>query len=157
MNGGLFVGKNKKTNAVVTNQGLDLVHYFLWIANTVVTPELPLAAEGARKGAATGKVGNGHTLTGGNVYVMAPFQNAPVGRDAIKIGNGRLSRGRHHFAACISVGNTPHGFGLAKPCLILHGKRQVEHDLLALTSYNNINPRRFLQNLWVHKGGVNAT
>jgi hypothetical protein len=57
VDGGLFVGQDEEADLVVAHQGLDLVDHLLRVADAVVAPELPLAAEAAGEGAAAREVG----------------------------------------------------------------------------------------------------
>ncbi len=145
----------KKPTLCSRTSDFDLVDHRLRIAYPVVAPELPLAAEAARKRTATREVRDRNAHPHRDVDVLVPLEDAPVGQDAVEIRDRRLGRRRDHFAAG-EIGDAFHRAAVDGPRTIVDRANQVQENLFAFAAHNRVDPRRLAQHLRVHERAVDA-
>jgi hypothetical protein len=60
-------------------------------------------------------------------------------------------------SAVVAVeGDAAHRAAVARPAAVVHRLHEVQEDLLALAAHDGVDPRRLLQHLRIHEGGVDA-
>ncbi len=155
VDGGLLVGEDEEADLVVAHQGLDLVDHLLRVADAIVAPELPLAAEAAGERAAAGEVGDGDAHAHRDVDVLGPLEDAPVGGDAVEVLDRRFGRRRDDLAV-VEVGHALDGLAVGVPRAVVDGLHEIEEHLLAFAAHHGVDPGRFGQHLRVHERPVDA-
>jgi hypothetical protein len=155
MNFLLLVGQDEETDVVLLDQRFDLVHDLDRIADAVVAPEFPLAAEAAGERAAAREIRNRQPLAHRDVDVLVPIEDAPVGLDAVEVLDRRLGRCGDHLVA-FQIGDAAHTVAVARPAAVIDRGDEVQEHLFALAPHDGVDPRRLFQHLRVHEGGMDA-
>ncbi len=148
-----LVGEDEEPDLVVVHQPLDLVHDLLRIAHAVVAPELPLRAERAGEGTAPRHVGDRDPHAERDVDVFRPFEDRPVGIDAVEI----LDRGRglrRDDPVPVAEREPLDLAAVLEIAALVHRAHEVDEDLLALAAHDHVDVGSFREDLLVHEGRV---
>jgi len=155
VDGGFFVGQDEEADLMVTNQGFNLVDDLLGIANAIVAPEFPLAAEAAGERAAARQVGDRHPHAERHIDVFFPFQDRPVRADRIQVFH-RWRSARRQDGLAVAIGQALDLASILRVSPFGDRRAQVYDDLFAFAAHDHVNPGRFGEHLFVHEGVMHA-